>query len=103
MRIHNEYKIRVSGRIAVRSEAFMSPRLLAAALVCSSIFGTLTPVVVAQGPGIPKQAAYIKASNPGMFDHFGEGGALDGHIGNAVAVSGDGDTIAVGAQHESSS
>jgi len=82
----------------------MSPRLLAAALVCcSSVFAILTPVVVAQGPGIPKQVAYIKASNPGMFDHFGEGGALDGHIGNAVAVSGDGNTIAVGAQHESSS
>ena len=57
MRIHNEYKIRVSGRIAVQSEAFMSPRLLAAALVCcSSIFAILTPVVVAQEPGIPKQA-----------------------------------------------
>ena len=104
MRIHNGYKILVSSRIAVESEAFMSPRLLAAALVCcSSIFAILTPVVVAQGPGIPKQVAYIKASNPGMFDHFGEGGALDGHIGNAVAVSGDGNTIAVGAQHESSS
>jgi hypothetical protein len=104
MRIHNEYKIRVSSRIAVQSEAFMSPKLLAAALVCcSSVLAILTPVVVAQGPGIPKQVAYIKASNPGMFDHFGEGGALDGHIGNAVAVSGDGNTIAVGAQHESSS
>ena len=81
----------------------MSPRLLAAALICClSVLAILTPVVVAQGPGIPKQIAYIKASNPGMFDHFGEGGALDGHIGNAVAVSGDGNTIAVGAQHESS-
>jgi hypothetical protein len=49
-----------------------------------------------------RQTAYLKASNPGMFDHFGEGGALDGHIGNGVAVSGDGNTIAVGAQHESS-
>jgi hypothetical protein len=66
------------------------------------VLAIFTPVVVAQGPGIPKQVAYIKASNPGMFDHFGEGGALDGHIGHAVAVSGDGNTIAVGAQHESS-
>jgi hypothetical protein len=57
----------------------------------------------AQQGGAWRQAAYLKASNPGMFDHFGEGGALDGHIGNAVAVSGDGNTIAVGAQHESSS
>ena len=49
-----------------------------------------------------RQAAYLKASNPGMFDHFGEGGALDGHSGNSVAISADGSTIAVGAQHESS-
>ena len=52
--------------------------------------------------GTWKQAAYLKASNPGMFDHFGEGGALDGHIGNSVATSADGSTIAVGAQHEGS-
>ena len=37
-----------------------------------------------------------------MFDHFGEGGALDGHIGTGVAISSDGNTMAVGAQHESS-
>jgi FG-GAP repeat protein len=83
----------------------MSPRVRAAGLVlCSSICTIVTPVVTAQGSasGVPRQVAYLKASNPGMFDHFGEGGALDGHIGNAVAVSGDGNTIAVGAQHESS-
>ena len=50
-----------------------------------------------------KQLAYLKASNPGMSDHFGEGGALPGHTGMGVAVSGDGNTIAVGAPHESSS
>ena len=54
-------------------------------------------------PGPLQQTAYLKASNPGMFDHFGEGGVLDGHIGSSVAISGDGSTIAVGAQHESSS
>ena len=48
-----------------------------------------------------KQVAYVKASNPGMFDHFGEGGALDGHIGHSVAISRDGSTMAIGAQHES--
>jgi hypothetical protein len=37
-----------------------------------------------------------------MYDHFGEGGALDGHIGSGVAISGDGNTVAVGAQHEGS-
>jgi hypothetical protein len=50
-----------------------------------------------------KQVAYLKASNPGMADHFAEGGALPGHTGMGVAVSGDGNTIAVGAPHESSS
>jgi hypothetical protein len=50
-----------------------------------------------------KQVAYLKASNPGMSDHFAEGGALPGHTGMGVAVSGDGNTIAVGAPHESSS
>ena len=49
-----------------------------------------------------RQAAYLKASNPGMFDHFGEGGSLDGHIGMGIAVSGDGNTVVVGAQHEGS-
>ncbi|MGH9254519.1 MAG: FG-GAP repeat protein [Vicinamibacterales bacterium] len=81
----------------------MSPRLLAAAImVCSLTLAVVAPVAQGPSPSAPRQVAYLKASNPGMFDHFGEGGALDGHIGNAVAVSGDGNTIAVGAQHESS-
>src|SRR6266545_472949 len=50
-----------------------------------------------------RQTAYLKASHPGAGDHFGCGGALDGHAGIGVATSGDGTTIAVGAPHESSS
>ena len=50
-----------------------------------------------------RQTAYLKASNPGMSDHFAEGGALPGHTGMGVAVSGDGNTVAVGAPHDSSS
>jgi hypothetical protein len=38
-----------------------------------------------------------------MSDHFGEGGALPGHTGMGLAISSDGNTIAVGAPHESSS
>ena len=49
-----------------------------------------------------KQAAYIKASNTHTGDHFGCGGVLDGHSGNSVAVSADGNTMAIGAPHESS-
>ena len=49
-----------------------------------------------------RQTAYIKASNAGAGDHFGCGGALTGHTGNAIALSADGSTLAVGAPHESS-
>jgi hypothetical protein len=49
-----------------------------------------------------KQAAYIKASNAHAGDHFTCGGVLDGHTGNSVAVSADGNTMAVGAPHEAS-
>jgi hypothetical protein len=50
-----------------------------------------------------RQVAYLKAANPDMGDHFACGGSLPGHIGNAVAISADGNTIVVGAPHESSS
>ncbi len=49
-----------------------------------------------------RQSAYVKASNPGMGDHFGCGGFPTGHTGNALAISNDGNTMAVGAPHESS-
>ncbi len=78
----------------------MRSRVLSAAAVCAG--AAMAVALDAQQAAPWRQAAYLKASNPGMFDHFGEGGALDGHIGNAVAASADGSTIAVGAQHESS-
>jgi hypothetical protein len=46
-----------------------------------------------------RQTAYIKASNPHMGDHFGNGGTL---LGDSVTLSGDGLTLAVGAPNESS-
>jgi hypothetical protein len=46
-----------------------------------------------------RQTAYIKASNPHAGDHFGNGGTL---LGDSVALSGDGNTMAVGAPNESS-
>ncbi|MBI2189020.1 MAG: FG-GAP repeat protein, partial [Acidobacteria bacterium] len=84
----------------VRWRLHMSLRLLAAVCVCAGAAAAVARG--AQEGGGWRQTAYLKASNPGMFDHFGEGGALDGHIGNAVSISADGNTIAVGAQHESS-
>jgi hypothetical protein len=68
--------------------------------------GTLVGVAAhihAQTPGGQvTQVAYLKASNPGMGDHFACGTALDGHAGIGIAISGDGTTMAVGAPHESS-
>jgi len=61
--------------------------LMAAAMSVSSAFAQL------------KQVGYIKASNAHMGDHFGNGGTLEGH---GVALSGDGNTLAVGAPYESS-
>jgi hypothetical protein len=49
-----------------------------------------------------RQLAYLTASNAEPGDHFACGGSLPGHIGNAMAVSGDGTTVAIGAPHESS-
>ncbi len=49
-----------------------------------------------------QQVAYLKAANTDIGDHFACGGSLPGHIGNALVVSADGNTIAVGAPHESS-
>lgn len=49
-----------------------------------------------------RQVAYLKAAHPDMGDHFACGGSLPGHIGSALAVSADGNTIVVGAPHESS-
>ena len=49
-----------------------------------------------------RQLAYLKARTPKPDDHFGCGGVLDGHAGYGTAISGDGNTMAVGAPHESS-
>src|SRR5688572_3754331 len=72
-------------------------------VVSSWVLLTLGFQGCAQAPGELRQTAYLKASNPGTYDHFGEGGSLDGHSGNSVSISADGSTLAVGAQHESSS
>jgi hypothetical protein len=67
---------------------------VAAALSVTAVF--------AQGQGTLRQVAYIKASNPVEDAHFGCGGTLTGHAGNASAISADGTTLAVGAPHENS-
>ncbi len=54
------------------------------------------------GAGQLRQIAYLKASNPAEDAHFGCGGTLTGHAGNASAVSQDGNTLAIAAPHENS-
>ena len=49
-----------------------------------------------------KQVAYIKASNTEAGAHFGSGGSDTEYSGNALAISGDGNTLAVGAPSVSS-
>ena len=70
----------------------------AAAVVAS--FGTA--LGQAQRTASVRSLAPLTASNAEGADHFACGGSLPGHIGNAVAVSADGTTVAVGAPHESS-
>jgi hypothetical protein len=68
-----------------------------------SIVGALAHINAqsASGPETAglKQTAYIKASNAEAGDHFGNGGTL---YGDSVSISGDGNTLAVGAPTESS-
>src|SRR5579864_5170090 len=67
-------------------------------LLCLAAPAVLAPVA-AQSPAGLKEVAYLKASNTEANDHFGNGGTLDGH---GVALSGDGNTLAVSAPYESS-
>ena len=81
----------------------MTRRDLSTLVVVSSSVLAMSVQSGAQAPPTAwRQIAYLKASTPGMFDHFGEGGALDGHSGGSVAVSADGNTLAVAAFWESS-
>ena len=77
--------------------------MVGAAVVVGIVHGATT---APQAQAVPaaqlRQSAYLKASNTDGFDHFACGGSLPGHIGNALAISGDGNTMAIGAPHESS-
>ena len=55
-------------------------------VVCLALGG-----ILAQGQAL-RQSGYLKAANPHMGDHFGNGGTLEGH---GVALSGDGNTMAL--------
>jgi FG-GAP repeat len=88
---------------------FMRGRTRLAVLVVSLGVAGLVPLSRAQAPASSaspasaplRQLAYIKGSNIEKGDHFGCGGVLDGHAGYGAALSGDGNTMAIGAPHES--
>jgi hypothetical protein len=80
------------------------PRLAVCSLCVAAALATAAGAVAgqAQRTAPVRQSAQLTASNAEGADHFACGGSLPGHIGNALAVSGDGTTIVVGAPHESS-
>src|SRR5687767_6618403 len=63
------------------------------------VLGAIVAHPQAQSGGEVRQVAYLKASNAEAGDQFGSGGTL---LGDTVAISGDGNTIAIGAPKESS-
>ncbi|HEY3160484.1 MAG TPA: hypothetical protein VGJ78_16075 [Vicinamibacterales bacterium] len=80
------------------------------ALLTTVAFLLVSGYLRAQAPGLNrqvppmlplKQVAYIKASNAEAFDHFACGGGNQGHTGTSIALSGDANTMAVGAPFES--
>ena len=87
----------------------MKGRTRSVVLVVSLGMASLVPHSQAQAPASSaspssaplRQVAYIKGSNIEKGDHFGCGGVLDGHAGYGAAISGDGNTMAIGAPHES--
>ena len=86
----------------------MTARARSAAVAAVLSAAVLGAVMSAQSqsragsPGQLRQVAYLKASNPVEDAHFGCGGTLTGHAGNASAISADGSTLAIGAPHENS-
>lgn len=74
---------------------------VAVAVIPLGIIGVVA-YTQAQSPAPLRQSAYLKASNTEASDHFGCGGVLDGHAGYGAALSGDGNTMAIAAPHESS-
>ena len=76
---------------------------VAALAACDGEQTSSTPAAIESSDGVDasslRQAAYIKASNTGAGDQFGIGGAISG---DAVSLSDDGSTLAVGAPFEAS-
>ena len=91
--------------MTTRARSAAIPAVLSAIVAGAIVYvhAAQTPVSSqASSPGQLRQIAYLKASNPVEDAHFGCGGTLTGHAGNASAISGDGSTLAIAAPHENS-
>ena len=94
-------------RIGLSATPGASAGLFLIGLAAVGGWGDVLAQEEAEGPGtggeadsVLRQSAYIKASNTGLGDEFGGGGTL---LGDAVALSADGTTLAIGAPYESGS
>ena len=87
----------------------MSSKSLSAGFLLSLVAAVMISPVGAMSQARPaaaptpqlRQVAYIKASNAEGGDYFGDGGANQGHTGSSIALSRDGNTMAIGAPYES--
>ena len=73
--------------------------VISTGLLAVSCVGVAIGAQAQTGTPFIRQTAYIKASNPQMGAHFGSGGTL---LGDSVAMSANGLTLAVGAPDEGS-
>ena len=73
--------------------------LVAAVVIAPGRAGSQARPAAAATPQL-KQVAYLKASNAEGGDDFADGGANQGHTGSSIALSRDGNTMAIGAPYE---
>ena len=100
VRLQADRRVRV--RFHVHGSRFRGRAVVVATLLVFVrgvfVHGQARPTV----PVLPlTQIAYIKASNAEAYDYFADGGGNQGHNGNSITISGDGNTMAVGAPYES--
>src|SRR5258705_764793 len=97
--LHHLWRFLKDGR-TVRISFIATVALL---LVISGYLRAQAPALSREVPPMlpVKQVAYIKASNAEAYDHFACGGGNQGHTGTSIAMSGDANTMAVGAPFES--
>ena len=88
-------------RRALTARARIAVAVAATAVALLTAQGTVLSQGQAEPVPLLNQVAYIKASNAEPYDHFACGGANQGHTGDSIALSGDGNVMAIGAPFES--